>query len=283
MNKNKSPFKNQEKRLYYQYLGFMNSVNLFSQNIIGIKHFSFEKEPISYEEFQSFQSFSIEVQLPLGKRVERFFEFYIEQHNNYKMVKKNIQINHNKVTIGEFDFFIEEQSTQQIIHLELVYKFYIYKEHEDEIKRYHGPNRHDNLEDKLHKLKTRQFPLLYNPHAKKALEEIKRSKVTQRLCFLGNVFLEKKTNTNFEVINKKAITGTYLTFNSFLNEETYQNKHYFIPQKEDWLIDEKYADFWYDYEKTIQKIEKYFERNISLLIWIKNNDGFERVFILASK
>ena len=78
------------------------------------EHFNFEKQAISYEKFQSF---SIDLQLPLGKRIERFFEFHIKEHNNYKMLQKNIQINHNKTTIGEFDFFIEKQNTKQIIHL----------------------------------------------------------------------------------------------------------------------------------------------------------------------
>ncbi len=85
MNKNKTPFRNPKKRLYYQYLGFLNSVNLFNQNIINIEDFKFNPKPISYE---AFQSFSLNIQMPLGKRVERFFEFYIEQSDEYKIVKK---------------------------------------------------------------------------------------------------------------------------------------------------------------------------------------------------
>ena len=200
MKKNKSPFRNQEKRLYYQYLGFISSVNLFSQNVIGIENFNFEKQAIIYEEFQTF---SIDIKLLLGKRVEHFFEFYIEQHKNYKILKKNIQVNHNKTTIGEFDFFIEEQNTKKIIHVELVYKFYIYKKHKDEMKRYHGPNNHDNLEDKLHKLERKQFPLLYNVHAEEALGVIKSSNVTQQLCFLGNIFLDKSIGADFKIITQQ--------------------------------------------------------------------------------
>ncbi|CAA6815372.1 MAG: Unknown protein [uncultured Sulfurovum sp.] len=279
MKSNKTPFKNQDKRLYYQYLGFINSVNLFTQDIMGMKHFNFEAQSISYEDFQTF---SLDVQVPLGKRVERFFEFYIQENPNYKMLKKNIQINHNKTTIGEFDFFLEEQNNKKVIHVELVYKFYIYKEHTDEIKRYHGPNNHDNLEDKLHKLQTRQFPLLYNPYAKEILKELDISKVSQELCFLGNVFVKQETEANFEVINPNALAGTYLSFETFLTDARYKNKHYFIPQKEDWLVEEKYAEFWYKHEETIEKIEKYFQRNISLLLWIKSGNEFEKAFVLKS-
>lgn len=279
MNKNKSPFKTQEKRLYYQYLGFINALNLFTQDIMGMKHFNFEAQPISYEDFQGF---SLDIKVPLGKRVERFFEFYIQSHPNYTMLRKNIQVNHNKTTIGEFDFFLEEQHSQKVIHLELVYKFYIYKEHSNEIKRYHGPNNHDNLEDKLHKLATKQFPLLYNPYAKEILKELDIPKVSQELCFLGNVFVAPKTKAHFEAINPNALAGTYLNFETFLTDVSYQNKQYFIPQKEDWLIEPKYAEFWYSHTETIEKIEKYFKRNISLLVWIKNENEFEKAFVLKS-
>lgn len=277
MNKNKSPLKNQKKRLYYQYLGFINSLNLFSKNTINIDYFNFQKQNIDYEEFQSF---SLNVKVPLGKRVEHFFEFYIEQHPDYKMLKKNIQVNHNKTTIGEFDFFLEELKTEKIIHVELVYKFYIYLENEDEIKRYHGPNKHDNLEDKLNKLKNKQFPLLRNPHAKEVLNDLDISKVTQQLCFLGNTFLHPTNKAKFDLINPKTVAGSYIPFTTFLNETHYRGKSYFIPQKEDWLIEPKYGEFWYGFEETLEEIERNFERNNSLLLWMKNEDSFERVFIL---
>jgi hypothetical protein len=277
MNTNKSPLKNQTKRLYHQYLGFINSLNFFNKNTININYFNFQKQDISYEKFQSF---SLNVKVPLGKRVEHFFEFYIEQHPDYRMVKKNIQVNHNKTTIGEFDFFLEELETGKIIHVELVYKFYIYFENEDEIKRYHGPNKHDNLEDKLNKLKNKQFPLLRNPRAKEILNDLDISKVTQQLCFLGNTFLHPNSKAKFDLINPNTVTGSYITFTTFLNEASYKTQTYFIPQKEDWLIEPKYGEFWYDFEETLEEIEKNFERSNSLLLWMKNEDYFERVFIL---
>ncbi len=40
------------------------------------------------------------------------------------------------------------------------------------------------------------------------------------------------------------------------------------------------GEFWYGYEQTIQKIEKYFQKNNALLLWIKTQEKFERIFIL---
>jgi hypothetical protein len=277
MNKNKSPLKNQTKRLYYQYQGFINSLNLFSKNVIDINYFDFQKQDISYEDFQAF---SLNVKVPLGKRVEHFFEFYIDQHPNYKILKKNIQVNHNKTTIGEFDFFLEEIETGKVIHVELVYKFYIYFENEDEIKRYHGPNQHDNLEDKLNKLKNKQFPLLHNPYAKKVLDDLDTSTITQQLCFLGNTFFHPNRKPRFDLINPKTVAGSYITLETFSTKPNYKNKSYFIPQKEDWLIEPKYGEFWYGFQEIVEEMEHYFERNNSLLLWIKNAESFEKVFIL---
>jgi len=277
MNTNNAPLKDQSKRLYYQYLGFLNSLNLFRQNVIDIDYFEFQKQDISYEEFQSF---SLNIKLPLGKRVEHFFEFYIDQHPNYKILKKNIQINHNKTTISEFDFFLEKIKTKKIIHVELVYKFYIYLEAENEIKRYHGPNQHDNLEDKLTKLKNKQFPLLHNPHAKEILKDLEISTITQQLCFLGNTFFDTHTQPKFDLINPKTVAGTYRSFESFKTEHQNEHQQYFIPQKEDWLIAPKYGEVWYEYEAVINQMHKHFEHNNSLLLWIKTEASFEKTFIL---
>lgn len=277
MNTNKSPLKDQTKRLYYQYQGFINSLNLFSKNVIDINYFDFQKQDISYE---TFQSFSLNVKVPLGKRVEHFFEFYIDQHPNYNILKKNIQVNHNKTTIGEFDFFLEEIETRKVIHVELVYKFYIYLENENEIKRYHGPNQHDNLEDKLNKLKNKQFPLLHNPYAKELLDDLDNSTITQELCFLGNTFFHPNTKPKFDLINPKTMAGIYVNFESFKTEYKNTNQHYFIPQKEDWLMTPEYGEFWYEYEEILEEMEHYFERNNSLLLWTKTHNEYERIFIL---
>lgn len=266
-----------QKQLYHQYLGFIKSVNLFTQNIIGIQHFTFNQTPLTFEEFSSFK---LESKMPLGKRVERFFEFHIEQGDEYQILQKNVQINHEKRTIGEFDFFLEELATQKVIHVELVYKFYIYKEHDLEVKRYHGPNNHDNLEEKLQKLEQRQFPLLYNPYAKEALEAFEVEKIEQNLCFFGNIFLHHAHQAKFEAINPKAVVGSYLSFKEFLDNDSFRNKRYAIPKKEDWLMELDYCEAWLDYKQSVGEMREYFKRNISLLLWVQDENRFFKMFIL---
>jgi len=122
--------------------------------------------------------------------------------------------------------------------------------------------------------------LLHNPHAKELLNDLDTSKVTQQLCFLGNTFLHPKNQAEFDLINPDTVFGSYITFTTFMNETNYRGKSYFIPQKEDWLIEPKYGEFWYDFEEILKEIEKNFERNNSLLLWMKNENSFERIFVL---
>ena len=272
-----------QERLYLQYLGFINTLRLFNYSPIGIKLFNFKKHKMSFEVFQGFE---LNMHLPLGKRVERFFEFYIEQGSQYSILKKNIQINHNKQTIGEFDFFLEERSSKKVIHVELVYKFYVYKEHlskiDDEIACYFGPNNHDALADKLQKLKEKQFPLLQNIYAKEQLKDLNTEEVEQQLCFLGNVFSPKTLKPKFELINQECLEGTYMSFEEFLKLDN-KNSTFYVPQKQDWLIEPKYCKTWKSYDETLEEMGVVFQKNISLLLWVKDREVFFRMFVIRDE
>ena len=271
---------NETKRLYYQYLGFINTSSLLKQNIINIEQFYLEKNTIDYDTFKNLQ---LNEQLPLGKRIEFFFELYLNNTNKYNILYKNLQINHDKLTIGEFDFIIENIQTKQILHIELVYKFYIYLENSDEIKRYIGPNNHDSLEDKLNKLKTKQFPLLYNNLTKEKLNTLNIKDIKQKLCFLGNIFIPSTINANFKNINQECISGSYIDFNEFIKNVKYKTYQYILPQKQDWIIDPKYFENWNCYDDILHKINQHFSRNISAFIYMKNDSYFFKIFILQNR
>ena len=64
---------------------------------------------------------------------------------------KGVKIIVDKITIGEIDCLIEYLN--KYIHLEIVYKFYLYDEHINtgELDHWIGPNRKDSLVFKLNK------------------------------------------------------------------------------------------------------------------------------------
>jgi len=144
--------------LQTQFMGFIQTPSLFNQ-LNGLKQFHLDNNEIVDFDFKKLD---IIENLTLGKRVERFFEFYINQSKNYELVKNNIQIIHNKHTLGELDFIIYDKTAQKYLHIEHIYKFYLYDDGiVNEIDRYIGPNRNDTFDKKLEKLKNKQLPLLY--------------------------------------------------------------------------------------------------------------------------
>ena len=108
----------------------------------------------------------------LGKRAEIFFAEAIRQSSHYDLIAQNLQLIHNKQTLGEFDFFLKEQNTQQSLHVELVYKFYVYdSSFKQQLDRWIGPNRKDSLLKKIEHIKSHQFPLLFREESQELLQQ----------------------------------------------------------------------------------------------------------------
>ena len=100
--------------------------------------------------------------LRLGKYVERLVSFELEQQTDISILAENIQIQDSKITLGELDCLLKKEDNP--IHLEVIYKFYLYDDTvgDTEIDHFIGPNRKDSLIEKITKLKNKQLPLLYS-------------------------------------------------------------------------------------------------------------------------
>jgi uncharacterized protein len=125
-----------------QFLGYMNTPSLFKE-LYGLTQIELDIDEI--KEFD-FTKLNITSKLTLGSRIERFFEFYIQQSQNYELIKNNIQIINNKQTLGELDFILYDKKAQKYLHVEHVYKFYLYDDSIiNEIDRFIGPNKNDTF------------------------------------------------------------------------------------------------------------------------------------------
>jgi hypothetical protein len=67
--------------------------------------------------------------------------------------------------------------------MELAYKFYLFDPSisSEPINNWIGPNRNDSLQEKLEKLKTKQFPLLYHKLAKSKFTTVAIDQVSQAM------------------------------------------------------------------------------------------------------
>ncbi len=277
---------------FARFTAFYKTASLWSGNLLGLKQFylkNFDFNHLDEEEFIELPS--IPQGTVLGKRAEYFFKFCIEESNNYELILSNVQIFKKKVTVGELDYIVKKIPTGHIIHIELVYKFYIYdpdvKSTEKnvllkELSKYRGPNGRDNLIRKIKHLKDHQLPLLYSQETKDILasQSITTENIKQQVCFLAHIFIPQHLwNHDFSYINKACIMGYYFKLSAFAKAET-QNT-YFLPEKYAWKMTPYASSVSYSFHEVFEQVKMSLERGFAPLVWMRLDSGkFERFFVV---
>lgn len=275
-----------------RFKAFYSTPTLWSGKLLDLEQFHFSS--LNFDHLKNQDS----IELPdipestvLGKRAEYFFKFCVEQSNNYDILLSNTQIFKGKITIGELDYIIQKKRNKQIIHVELVYKFYIYNPDSislekdptiQELYKYQGPNGKDNLVRKIQHLKNRQLPLLYAQETRDLLIEnnIDIHKMTQEVCFIAHVFIPHKLwNHPFKYINKASIVGYYYMYSAFAKAET--TNHYFLPKKQFWKIVPQELSVSYTFKEVLELTKASLSRGFAPMIWMQLEDSsFERFFVV---
>ena len=269
------------KSIKNQFFGFLATPSLWLKNDIfdyPLFHTNPDIPNISSEEIPQPQNYV------LGKRIEEFFRFYIENFSEEEVLACNEQIINEKITVGELDFLLKNLKTSQVSHVELVYKFYLYDPSHSkiEIERWVGPNKRDFLLKKLDHLKQHQFPLLEHPATAKLLKEFKipATEVEQKLCFKANLFLPVNHKQIPPVVNPEAIQGFWMRPTDF-SEEHFSQSSFFTPKKEDWPVFPGRNEKWISFQEFLPVINQLLKRQQSPLVWMKNKNGScERFFIV---
>lgn len=214
----------------------------------------------------------LERPLRLGQLVERFVFNQIDTAEDFKSIAENIQIQDGKQTIGELDALIKFHNLA--IHLEIVYKFYLYDPSlgEDVITRWIGPNRKDSLSEKLDKLSQKQLPLLYKDTCKSVFRKLglKAEQLEQRVVFKAQLFAPYGEKVLLEQLNPKALKGFYLRRNQL---QHFEASRFYIPKKLDWFLDPIVDVTWSSWKTFITIIDPLLENHRSPMIWIKENTG----------
>ncbi len=251
-----------------QFLGFMNTPSLFKE-LNGLNQIELDINEI--KDFD-FTQLNITSKLTLGSRIERFFEFYIQQSKNYDLIKNNIQIINNKQTLGELDFLLYDKKAKKYLHVEHVYKFYLYDDSfPNEIDRYIGPNKNDTFVKKLAKLKNKQLPLLYKNETQEYLEGIDINSFEQKICFKGNIYVPiDLLGKDIPIINNSCVRGFYISSKEFIKQKHFREFEYFLPPRDDWVSDCNTNEIWTTFDEVIDEIDLLLNRQKSPLIWLKN-------------
>ncbi len=255
------------KDVQLQYEGYLNTAQLWkNEDILGLKQIKLAKKPTHQI------NLSLAKKLRLGKYVERFVVEELKQQQNLVVLAENIQIQNNKITVGEIDCLLNLNNTA--IHLEIIYKFYLYKKSNtnNEIDHWIGPNKNDSLRKKLIKLKEKQLPLLYNIHTKPLIKKLnlERKTIEQNVLFKAQLFTPYKENVDFNLINKKCLKGFYIHVSLL---EMFSDCKFYIPHKINWLRQPIACVTWLSFTDFKTSVTTITNNKSAPLCWIKYPNG----------
>ncbi len=262
-----------------QIIGFLNTPPIWKKRQFDIDQFEFPSLKL-----ETFQSAEIPNNLRLGHQMEYVFKQLIEYSEDYKLVLYNLPIRDEKRTLGEIDFILKNKKTNQFIHVELTYKFYLLDpEIPDPIHSLIGPNRRDRFFDKMEKIKNEQFSLLHSTAGINALADhkIDHLKIKHQCCFKAQVFVPyHQKNRNLGVLNKAVMAGYWLRLKDFITTDFIKDQFY-IPRKSDWVIAPQEQVSWKSHNEILLEIQSKLKEKRAPMIWRKNaRKEFEKCFIV---
>ncbi|WP_236958216.1 DUF1853 family protein [Joostella atrarenae] len=263
------------KHIQQQYEGYLQTPALWENvPVFGLHQFKTPKQAITVFNRETPKN------LRLGKLVEFFVSSELSQNNDIKTLLENYQVQNGKHTIGEIDCILLHENKP--IHLEVVYKFYLYDENvgTTEIEHWIGPNRNDTLIKKLSKLKEKQLPLLYNEYTEPILDKLhlKSEEISQAVLFKAQLFTPYKETIGFENLNKDCLKGFYVNV-SDINQ--FHDCKFYIPSKKNWLSEVHLQVDWMVYKQFSEQINILTEQKMSPLCWIKFPNGLTKKFFVV--
>lgn len=255
------------KNIQQQYQGFLNTSLLWETILEGLEQLSLPSPPTTLFEGHITQN------PRLGKRVESFVSCYLQQCKEVKILKENIQIQNDKITVGEIDCLLLKDHSP--VHLEIVYKFYLYDATigKSELEHWIGPNRKDSLQQKLDKLKNKQLPLLYKKESIPLLKQLNLdiNKIQQKVFFKAQLFVPlANQNVVFNQLNSDCVTGFYINHKEL---KLFSDCKFFIPKKIDWLLEPNSNVDWLSYSYFENQVFEILHQKTAPLCWMKKQNG----------
>lgn len=256
------------KDLQLQYEGFLQTPFLWNgKGVFDLQQFKNNSSKTSSYSDDNPQK------LRLGKLVERFVSFDLQQQSSINIIAENIQIQQEKITLGELDCILTQNNNP--IHLEIIYKFYLYDSSvgTTEIEHFIGPNRKDSLVEKLTKLKDKQLPLLYSNQCKEYLKSINIdiSKVVQQVYFKAQLFVPLNNKSiELSTLNPDCIAGFYINQNKVAQ---FADCKFYIPNKHNWLVQPHTNINWLQMNDFTTKLHEFLSEQRAPLCWLKKTNG----------
>lgn len=272
----KKPLKNkQTQKNVAQHFLNIPIINL-PRDIFPYSRFNFQFSEAGY-----FKNFEVPNTI-LGKQAEAIFEHLLIHNDRYHLISANKQVQDHKITIGELDYLIKDLHTQKYYHIEVACKFYLFDptiqgEYEG---KWIGSNRKDTLLDKLNKLKTKQFPLLYRPELRAFLKE-KEMDVTsfiQQHYIISSFYIPAHIPLNsLPLAYQECIVGTWIYFKDFVVNT---DSVYATPSKKEWLLPHHLINFSLKHTDVLPVVAQSIAQKRSLQVYENCQGTIKKFFIV---
>lgn len=219
--------------------------------------------------------------LRLGKLVEQFVFYQLSANQNIEIILENIQIQDGNITVGELDTILLQNNIP--VHLEIVYKFYVYDPSvgTTEMEHWIGPNRRDSFNEKYQKLVEKQLPLLYHEKTRELLAQhnLDINTIQQKVYFKAQLFPHlNHLDKEFPLINNDCIAGFYIHQDELIQ---FKECKFYIPSKHNWLVIPHTNVKWLNFDNFKADLSLFLEKMNSPLCWIKKRNGeLLKVFIV---
>ncbi|MDH5393926.1 MAG: DUF1853 family protein [Gammaproteobacteria bacterium] len=106
----------------------------------------------------------------LGLYFEKLIHYWLSINPQFDIMRNNLIVSSEKITLGEFDFIIKDHQTGRTVHLEVAVKFFL-EIINDKKSCWVGPNTRDRLDLKVDKLLNQQIELSNSSLVKSQLKQ----------------------------------------------------------------------------------------------------------------
>ncbi len=258
---------------------FITTAPLWIERQFEIKQFVFpEIDPKAVLEI------NIPEKLRLGHKMEHLFKNCLKGQVYYELLAHNIPIKRDNRTIGEMDFLLRDNRDNQILHLELTYKFYLIDPTLGEpVYQLIGPNRNDTFFSKLEKLKNTQFKIPFTAEGKEQLSklDIGTENIKQEACFKAQLFTPyKRSKISINPLNTNCFAGFWISLDTFTSSD-FLGYEYYLPSKDEWILMPCNTVSWMSYNEVLIELNTLLSNKRSPLVWMKKTVSvFEKLFVV---
>lgn len=263
------------------YEGFLESRLIWFGDKYGMTQFVLPVETLNLSNLPKIPS-----NRRLGHQAEFVFLHLLHASAEFDVLAHSIQLIEDKRTLGELDFIIQNVKTEEVLHVELTYKFYILdRSISAPIDQLIGPNRKDTFVKKLRKTRDQQIPLLYSQSGRDIVRGLglEIEAIKQYVAFYAHVFVPYMDRI-FKVdnLNEKCVIGYWVTQQEFQIEE-FKSCTYYYPIKSEWMHIPHQDVEWRNYDEIMDEISSQIKEGRSVMLWKKDEGGevIERFFICA--